>query len=337
LWLDGERGQLDDFAGWMRELGANAWLFFCMWTVTGFDPRRYGARYYDEFPRFMEWQEGNGFRPYPTAFCDQIPNDPKRSTIYMSDAEQDAHFNNLRQHVVGRVLRYMNEAYQNGVSLCRRLPRIDGALCVRGQYSDDDTIESVGTVLDFSEKSFARKFQWARTAKDLEEIADATKKPGVGGEPPLGIFEQTIPWSRSDDPRGFADWHGTAELLGAGSFIHGDGSTVQACLRPGPRAQACANAISAMWSAGLPSDGLSAGRYTRGGLGDCPLRHSDRYDDGDRELDPSGALRTFAVIQGNRATAIVIEAGPGWRAEADHGWTITRQYGPHGQLVDLTR
>jgi len=329
-WLEGERGQLEDFAGWMQSIGANAWAFFCMWSVTAFDPRRY-PRYYDECPHFLEWLEAQGFRPWPVLACDQDP--ARASGILMSRGELDAHKARLEPALAGRTGELFNEPYQNGIDICRSWGPVPGALIARGQYADDAAIDSVGTVLDFSTKSFARKFQWPRTAKDLFEIADATGKPGVGREPPAGIYERTVPWSRSDDPRAFAAWHGAAELLGAGSFIHGDRENVQSCLKPGPRAQACVDAIAAIWASQLPANGLSAGRYTRGGLGDCPLQHRDRYDDGETLLDERGTMRTFGVIQGNEATCLAIMPGPGWRPEGDHGWTVVEQRGPFGEVV----
>jgi len=121
--------------------------------------------------------------------------------------------------------------------------------------------------------------------------------------------------------------------------MHGDDENLQFCRRPGPNAQACADAIREIQQCGLPLDGLSNGQYIRGGpdISDFPMVHRDRYDDGEREIDPSGALRSFGVKQGNRATALIVKAGPLWWPEADHGWRITRQYGPHGQCLDLER
>lgn len=335
LWLRGEKGQLEDFAGWMADTGANAWLFFCMWRqVPGFDPRLF-PNFHDQMGQLLEWMEGHGFRPYPTLFCDQV----KDSAVLMSGREADDYFNAWRPLLRGRLVRYMNETYQNGVDLVRRLPRIDGALCCRGQVEDGAAWDAAGSVLDFQEKSFARKFQWPRTAKDLEEVYDGLRKPGIGGEPPCGIFETTIPFSRSDNPRMFAEWHGTAELYGGGSFIHGDPANLQYCRRPGPNAQLCADHIRETWFAGLPADGLLNGRYTRGGLPNCPMVHRDRYDDGSTELDPNGAERHFAVVMndGHRATVIVVQPGPAYQPQSAAGWSIARQYGPDGEFFDLVR
>lgn len=335
LWLTGQRQQLSDFADWMQSIDANAWLFFCMWRqVPGFDPRNF-ADFHTQMDALMSWMEGRGFRPYPSLFQDQVNDSP----VLMSRSEANNYFNGWRDILQRRMVRFMNETYQNGVDLVRSLPHIDGALCCRGQVEDGAAWDSAGPVLDFQEKSFARKFQWPRTAKDLFEIYDQISKPGVGGEPPCGIFETTIPFSRSNDPRAFAQWHAVAELYGAGSFIHGDDDNLQFCKRPGPGAQACAEAISATWSCGLPIDGLLNGRYTRGGNADCPMVHLDRYDDGSTELNPAGAERTFAVIMndGHRATCVIVQPGPAWQPEATNGWSISRRYGPHGDFFDLVR
>lgn len=340
LWLDGARGQLDDFAGWCRGQGANALAFFGMWTQTGFDPRRYGARYYDEYPRYCAWSNSVGLRPWTIVWCDQAAS--RGSTIVMSRAEQDAHTAAMRPLLaqVGEPFEWMNEGWQNGIDVVRRMSGVPGVLSARGQFEDngslDQAIASVGPVLDFSTKQFARKFQWTRTAKDLLEVSDATGKPAVGREPPLGIYERTIPWSRSDDPRGFADWHGVAHLLGNGSFIHGDPENLQHCRIPGPRAQACTESIAAMWREDLPTGGA----YTRGGPNaplPCPLVHVDRFDDGDRELNTAGALRTFARIADNRATCLVVQPGRDWTPRGDHGWRVVGQRGPHDQIIDCER
>ena len=334
LWMNGNREQLATFASWMRRQGANSWLFFGMWRqVPGFDPRNW-ADFHGQMDSMMSWMEGEGFRPYPSLFQDQVKDSP----VLMSRNDAIMYFNGWRDILQGRWCRYMNETYQNGMDLVRSLPVMAGnVLCCRGQVDDGAPWDSAGSILSFQEKSFARKFQWPRTAKDLYEIYDQTGKPGLGGEPPCGIFEQTIEFSRSNDPRKFAEWHGVADLYGAGSFIHVDDDNLQYCIVPGPNAQACADHISAAWTAGLPIDGLSAGRYTRGGNPDCPMVHTDRYDDDRGEINPAGCLRTFGVIQGNRTTCIIVQPGGSWTPQGAGGWSIVKQYGPDGQFFDLAR
>ncbi len=68
-----------------------------------------------------------------------------------------------------------------------------------------------------------------------------------------------------------------------------------------------------------------------------PLVHVDRFDDGGRELDAAGALRTFGMIDGDWAVALAIQPGAAWRAVSQNGWQIIEMIGPRGNLVTLER
>lgn len=336
-WLDGRRDQLDTFAAWTRRQHGNTWRIFCQWRVTNFDPRAYGDAFYDGVANCRAWMLSQGIRPLPVFFCDQASG-----PIVMSAAEQDRHFDRLAQIFETDLKTFVNEDWQNG-GLAHRFRVLP--LASRSAYQDGAAPTEPGTLMGWTEQQFARKWDWARGGKNVYEtarsglgnIAAATGKPASGPEPPLGINEADIAWSRTTDARATADFMGTLELMGAGGCLHGDRSNLQSCLVPGPRAQACADAVTAMWTAGLPADACANGQYTRGGLGDCPLQHSDRFDDGGREIDAAGALRTFFLIQGGRATGIVIQPGRDWQPRGDHGWTVAGQRGPQNQIIECTR
>lgn len=333
----------------MHESGVgDVLVFFALWYGVDLNPHRYGSRYYDEFPKFIEHVEGLGTRPWTVGFCDQDPSmaaRPPESWI-LTPAEADFHHAFMGQMLQGRLYSFGNEVYQNGVDLIRRLPPLPGVLCDRGQWADGEDPRSVGGKLNFGQKSYARKQDWSRTAKDAAEaqrlgLGDLPAEgiPYIGREPPCGIYEATIPWSRSDDPQKFSDWHALADGAGAGSILHGDPTNLQYCIRPGPRAQACVDAVRQIWQPGLiPVDAAGSWQYTRGGLGDCPLKHSDRYaDDNTTEVDRGGCLRTFVWMGGGEAIGFAIDPGSDWRPEGDHGWSVVEQRGPYGRQIYLRR
>lgn len=341
LWLDGDIGRLEDYATWSRAIGANAWVFFCMWKVTNFDPRRYGARFYDEFPKFQEWQLAQALRPFAVRFCDQDESSP----IRMSTTEQDQHFGQL-VFLPESLDEYVNEDWKNG-GIAHRFPNVS-TLSSRSAYQDGKHPDEPGALMDFTTQQFARKWDWARGSKNLLETSrlglegddpyPATDLWAVGREPPVGIFEQNVDYSRSTDPRKFADFHLGCHLMAGGSCLHGDKSNLQTCTIPGPVAQRCAEAVRDVWRLPIPPEAASRGQYSRGGLDTAPLEHSDRYDSGGREIDPAGTLRDFWMILGDVAHGLLVDHNPAvWTPRPRAGWRFDGVSGPHGQYVRCVR
>jgi hypothetical protein len=322
----------EPFAQWARALGANALRVFGMWNVTGFDPRQFSS-YYDMLDYGCDWLADNGLRLHFVAFTDQVPG----SSVLMSGDEQNAHAQKcaevLRRHD-NVLLEVCNEDWKNG-GISGRFPRewFAGVLTTRSSWEDGNTPEEAGSVLDFTTEHTPRGDGWQRKSKNLLETSrqglgayPPTNKPAIGGEPER---------LQNATPRQYADYMAVAELFGSGACLHGDGATLQRCRIPDDRSMP--NAVAALWADSAPPELAGAGDYTRGGLGSCPLVHRDRYDDDGREVDASGALRTFAMLAGGRATAVVVDPGPAWQLETTGGWRAQRQYGPHGQLIDLVR
>ncbi len=337
---------LQDYAGgrdiapylaWVRSLGGNTVRVFGTWVVTDFDPRR-TPDYYGALDRLCTLLAQDGLRIHFVALTDQVDG----SSVRMSSAEQDAHVQRvvsiLRAHD-NTLLELSNEDWQNG-KVSARFPRdwFVGVLTTRSSWQDGNTPLEVGSVLDWTTEHTPRGDQWERKSKNLLETSrlglfpagvpgfPPTHEPAVGGEPER---------LQNATPRQYADYLAVAELYGAGACLHGDGGSLQRLNVPAD--QSVAQAAAAVWADPPPADLASNGTYTRGGLADCPLVHRDRYTDDGQLLDNSGALRTFSMISGNRATAVVVSPGPGWTLQPTAGWHVVRQYGYQGNTVDLAR
>lgn len=290
-----------------------------MWSVSGFDPREIPT-YYAALDSFCAGMADAGLRLHFVAFTDQVPG----SSVLMSPDEQDQHLHRVMS-VLGNhdnaLLEVCNEDWKNG-GLARRfgLEWFDNVLATRSSWEDGQTPLEAGSVLDFTTEHTPRGSEWERKSKNLLEtsrlgIGDfpPTNKPAIAGEP-----------ERLEDatPRQYADYVAVAELFASGACLHGLG--LERCQIPGD--ESVARAVAAVWADPPAADLAAIGTYTRGGLPDCPLAHSDDL-----------ALRTFAMIAGNRATAVVVSPKPGWQLQPVNGWRVMRQYGYDGNMIDLER
>jgi len=244
----------------------------------------------------------------------------------LSRVEQSSHIHGvvdvLRRHD-NTLLECVNEDWKNG-ALASKFPAdwFDGVLTTRSSWEDGQTPLEAGSVLDFTTEHTPRGDGWERKSKNLLEtsrlgIGDfpPTNKPAIAGEPER---------LQNATPRQYADYMAVAELFASGACLHGDGDTLQRCRIPAD--QSVAQAVAAIWADPPPTDLAAIGTYTRGGLPDCPLAHSDDL-----------ALRTFAMIAGDRATAVVVSPRPGWSLQPVNGWRVVRTYGYEGNTVDLER
>ena len=313
---------------WARDLGANTVRVFGMWSVTGFDPRREPA-YYEALDGACAMLAEDGLRLHYVAFTDQVPD----SSVLMHETEQNFHMLKvievLRQHD-NALLEVENETWKNG-STAGRFPRewFDGVLSTRSSWEDGNTPLEAGSVLDFTTEHTPRGDGWERKSKNLLETSrlglgepgqpnyfPPTNEPAIAGEP-----------NRLEDstPRQYADYMAVAELFASGACLHGLG--LERCQIPAD--DSVARAVAAVWADPPPADLAAIGMYVRGqkdGGGPCPIAHSDDL-----------ALRTFAMIAGNRATAVVVSPRPGWSLQPVNGWRVTRTYGYDNNTIDLER
>ncbi len=240
-----------------------------------------------------------------------------------------------------------NEPFKNGVDVAR-LGRVGSGFQASGNYRFVDKVQgnvvtqTMPAVLDYFTYHTERKPEWPRTPHDAEEFFDgwnviATSGPYKGKrvifegvhvpivlDEPTGAAEESIGDSRSNVPDDFFDYAASAALMSAGATFHS--SEGISTVVPGPVQQACAR----QWVAAMGAIPLDAplGQYTRGGSSRCPIEHDDRT-----------ALRTYAKISGNRATAVVVRPTE-HRAEdriARNGWRIVGTSGDRHNIVYLER
>lgn len=153
----------------------------------------------------------------------------------------------------------------------------------------------------------------------------ALKIPGSLDEP-IGIDEAKDPGRTTADPQACGEFAAGTKLFGAALVVGHIRSGIRDLHPPGPIATACLRAMREY--ADLVPEELTYpnGRYTRGGLADCPLQHND-----------ARALRTFAIVRADHlALAMAMDVAPQWGAYGANSYRIVRQAGPRGQIVELT-
>lgn len=213
-------------------------------------------------------------------------------------------------------LEYGNEPFKNGFDPTG-IGKLDTpTVLASGRYDWNDPSAD----LDYITVHEDRGDEWPRKSR-TDEWSDHAGKTVVWDEP-MGANEVNQPGRRSNVPEDFFD-------LGAGVALHGGGMTFHSeagllSQEWGPVQLECAvRCFEGMMS--VPAD-APLWRYTRGGLSDCPIEHSDTL-----------ALRTFAQIDGNQAVALAVRPAGSWEAKAVSGWRIISQSGPNNRLVFLER
>jgi len=171
----------------------------------------------------------------------------------------------------------------------------------RGSSHGDEP--AISPPWDYGTDHTPRTDDWPRRAKNEQEWAALLHVPFVADEPPkIGVNTTSAP--------DCGDYAAVAALYAAGSTIHTQSLGIRGEV-PTSVEEECARA----WAdaeAHVPDD-AQTGAYTRGGLSDCPVEHSDAL-----------ALRTFATLQGDKATAVVVRPTADWRAIAVAPWRIVR-------------
>jgi hypothetical protein len=216
-----------------------------------------------------------------------------------------------------------NEPFKNGVDVAAIGRLGKGIMQTSGNY-----LPPCNPRLDYGVTHPPRDDEWPRKAKELFDLYNGFDPDLPGGvripwvnDEGMGSDEVNKPGSRSNVPDDFFDDGAVSALMGAG-VTHHNTELVYARI-PGPIGQQCAAATVAGANA-IPVD-AATGTYTRGGLNDSPLEHDD-----------SLALRTFARIQGNKATAIVVRPKTDQRVPRN-GWRIIGTAGPNHRIVYLER
>ncbi len=325
-----EARDLSRFFAWAQALGINAMRVFGMWAHGDgiFDARAYGSDYFPLLRGTADTLKQLGFHLYFVPFTDQVDGSP----ILMTSNDRVLFMDHVRDALTGCtnvLVEGGNEDWKNG--LVTGDLKFGNLLGCRSAPPSGTDHRQYGSLLQWTNDHTPRDGEWPRKAKDLLETArlgigniPPTYLPALGGEP-MGIFETDVSGSRSSNPRDHADYAAVAEIYSAGMVMHGDRSSMQFCMPPGPQGQKCAEAIAAVWRAGIPADTVLQ-HYTRGGFADCPVAHDD-----------SLALRTFAMTTEHTAIAVAVRRAAGHSFAPMGDWRVVDVRGPHGQIAFLER
>jgi len=342
-WLAGGgwSERLDAFVDYLRTRSALTewvWRVFGMWDRRGqpdeawahFDPRVHGDGYYDRLSDFADWLADRQCRLEFVALTDCGPDK------FGLDVEwQRTHVRRVAAALAPRPNAFLelgNEPWKNGVdphafglddvTAAFRMP------VARGAQQDGESLYQPFTSVGYHTDHPPRDAEWPRKAKN---ILEHTRLGGYPGAPLLvpGVINEPMRIGGpggSLDARDFADFFAVADLVSAGATIHAE--SFKCCQQPTEDEDRIVRAIVTVWRTGrIPATAASLGRYTRGGLSDCPLVHDDAQ-----------ALRTYAMIEDDEwATAVVVRPAASYIPVAAEGWAILSLSGPHSQIVHLTR
>lgn len=305
---------INPFLDWAQETGFNLLRCFVGMSIV---PPKVGLPAYllkpDQIARFLDVLQARGLRCELTVGDMQIlmPNTSDQQLYFRDRA-------NVTANYPGVVDETCNEPFKNGVDV-GQIGHFSRSLQASGDYGFD----AQAATYDFITVHPERKSEWPRTAKDGFDFYEKWRRPIVMDEG-VGAGESLIAWSRSNVPADFYDYAATAALMCAGATFHFEDG-VYARL-PGPVQRQCAQ----QFVSGFNAMDVEApyGEYTRGGLGSCPIEHSDDL-----------ALRTFGRIIGNRAEVVVVR--PLKQQASDrvpvNGWRISRIEGERNNIVHLER
>jgi hypothetical protein len=345
-FLQGE--SIAPFCQWAAALGANTLRVLGMvgWRGQSFGPLT--PNYWPALLPFVDELAAAGLRVEFVVFADA-------QIVLPNEHDQRNHLHQIVDAIGQRwnvLIEVCNEPQQNGCTPAaiwspsepRPCPMAYGDYTFTVHQQGDGLWVATLPVLSYVTVHTPRDAEsWSRKAKDLSEYRDgagdgsaenAPLYPGSHlapvGDEPMGAAEAAnlAGKQRSNIPDDFFWYHGNAAINGAGSTFHCDAG-LQAVVPPaGGDQQACAEAAALAWSHVEPE--YQTGRYTRGGLSDCPLVWEPQYF-------PEQSSRIYARLLGDRAIAIAIKPNVGWVPRAAPGWTITDAIGPQSSLVHLSR
>jgi hypothetical protein len=301
-WLDGV--DQEPVFEWARVLGVNTFRAFTMLSWANLLPRDYTDA---QLRAFAENVGAEGFRLELVALADCVSLMPtieaqQRHVARLGDVLGDL------PHVF---LELANEPshHTNQVDPLAFVQIATPCLWSRGSSHGDQP--AIVPPWDYGTDHTPRDGEWPRKSKNLLEWATMAGVPYVGDEP------NKIRGSELS-PSDCGDYAAVAALFASGSTIHAQSLGIEGRVPTGAE-QACCEAYAASWRA-VPPD-AQLGRYTAGHLGDSPLEHDD-----------ATCLRTFATLQGSKATAVRVR--PTVPPVARDGWRIIREV---GHIVYLER
>jgi hypothetical protein len=335
-WLNG-LAAAEQFVKWALSNGFNTVRVFGMinWPDVRFGPGPRSAwdTYIRQIEAFLKWTNSWGLRVEWTNLADA-------KALMPDQYDQIAYTRDVADMMRGFGLRNFMEACNepfhavNQIDANAITPHSDVVHLALGDYQfriNGD--EGFYYHRNYFTLHAPRDAEWMRKGgKDLLEITRLgyTKDPNnpetanmkpipmpALNDEPMGIGVEE-PGRRSMDPKAHAEQQAAAMLFAAGSTVHGDyGLRTRV---PEGFEQECVWAIVKAWDA-VPVDMYLVGRYTRSGMADCPLKWKN------------DALRVYAMIAGEHATAVVIQPNRSEDFEPASGWQVESRVGPVYNLM----
>lgn len=288
--------------------------------------------YYQKLEAFIDLCAARGIRVEFVVFADAQIGMPNQT-------DQQNHINKVMQILGNKwnvFIECCNEPFKNGVDVSAVVPPKVG-IVLRSSGDDDITTMRKNRLDYLTVHDHIRKDEWPRSFKDALELqggfgvpgqpdSDSNFYPGsdcpVIWDEPMGADEIMKPGARSNVPTDFEQGHGVSALWMSGSTFHSTCGVNSESFSAFPITEQSARAaFSAMKTIGKDTQ---VGQYTRGGLGNCPIEHSDDL-----------ALRTFVSIIGGEAWVVVVRPQPGWVAKPVNGWRIVETHGLQNEILRL--
>lgn len=270
-----------------------------------FDPRPH----LDQLPAFIERVASFGLRLELTLFADTqrwLPDPDEQRALFRIVCELIQNFPSVRLEGINEANVHDNAA----PGIVNELePDVIWALGSNG--ADQGTALPVKRYATYHP---ARTFDWPRKAghNAYEDVANKYDIPCVSNE-------TKRPDEDGYHESNFFDAAANVALMCAGAVMHSTAGKASAPFSPDERR--CAEA----WVAGANAVPLRyrSGRYTRGGLADCPIVHKDEW-----------ASRTHVRILGDDACCVVSQRQPGWTLQTRGAWHLVTQ---NESVIELVR
>lgn len=203
-----------------------------------------------------------------------------------------------------------------------------GILTSYGYYPNDRD-PRIQPVLDFSGVHTPRDSHWARKARDVEFVQNATGKPAVGDEPAKiaepGFHGSGVKNDPTTTPREAA-WHfGVLHLWTPGGTVHTQHGRNGLVPEPGTLTHTAVEAVrDNVWK--RIAAPVQQGKYTGSHFGTSPV---------DNAFTPDGdPIWTYSSMHPNKAWSVrCYPSAP----VAQNGWRIVDRWGPAGSFVQLER
>lgn len=311
LFLRADMAQLAAYAAWSRDVGANGWRVFGMWSLTNLRVQDYGEEYYPLLGAFLDYCAHEGLRVEFTVFTD--------AQILMPNVmQQRRHLHDVYGVAAPNVtFEVANEYEKNGIdpAVLEDVPRV-GRLVAMGAPLGDGRVYDPS--LGYSTVHNRREAEWFRyVGKDIGVDARAVTRDAIVADEPNKLeLTGYLP----------AAWElaaYNAAMFCAGMTVHGNSLTLQRCVVPtGEEDDLVRRSFAAMARVPIAAPAWAYARYGPAAP-NVPMPV-------ERDQDDDTTIRLYAKVGEHDACALSLHhsAEDGWRPHGANGWEVVAQTGP---------